>query len=222
MQGPPYSSDGGDLFRDPSNPVGYGISILQATGTIICITDPSGADIYIDNVLQSVKTSTSLIVPTGNRTVTFKKAGYASYSEIVAGLKKNQVVKVCAILGQVSSITNYGIVICTGPNISSCPMAPVPCPISINPLDYVNFIAIINSTVQTQLTVTFTYTLNGTEYMVNVPIVASEGTNIVYAFPENIRYSPNTVMTLVSVDLTSTLSGEGDGDEEDGEDEEED
>lgn len=215
-----YSSDGGDLFHGPSNPVEYGISTLQSTGTIICVTDPSGADIYVDGVLQQVKTSTSIIVPTGNRIITFVKAGYGSYSEEVDGLRKGQVVSVCAILGQTVSIIDNGIVICSGPAISTCPTTPSDCSIPITPLDYVNMIVTINSTVQTSLTVIFTYTLDGTIYTANIPIILSVGTNIIYAFPENIRYPPNTVMTLVSVELISTLAGGENGDDHDDHDDE--
>lgn len=193
---PPYSS-------------GYGISDLQETGTIICVTDPSGADIYVDEVLQPVKTSTSITVPAGNRTITFVKAGYGSYSEKVAGLRKGQVVSVCAILGQTVSIINSSIVICFGPAISTCPITPLDCLTQTTPLNYVNMVAIINSTVQTSLTVTFTYTLNGIAYYDNVSVNLSIGTNIVYAWPINRTYPTNTTLTLTGVALTLQPSGEG-------------
>ncbi len=174
---------------------------LQETGTIIFITDPSGANIYIDGVLQSVKTSTSLRVPTGNRTITFTKSGYASYTQVVSGLKKDQTIKVSTILGQSAYITNSGIVICTTANITSCPITPIICPAIINPLDYINLIATINSTIQTSLTIRFTYTLNDTTHYDNITINLSTGNNIVYAWSTNRRYDVNTIITLVDVSL---------------------
>ena len=192
MQGSQYSANEDNCHNNYFHLAGYDISTLQATGIITFITDPSGANIYIDGVLQSVKTSTSIIVPTGNRTITFTKAGYNSYSEVVSGLKGGQV-KVCAILGQTTSIIDSGIVICTTPNISSCPISPITCPTSVNPLDYINFIAILNSTVPTTLTVRFIYMIdniiNNTDVSVNLII----GTNIVYAFPTNIQYPVSTI-----------------------------
>lgn len=176
---------------------------LQETGTIIFITDPSGADIYIDNVLQSVKTSTSLIVPTGNRTITFSKAGYTSYNETVSGLKKNQIIKVCAILGQIANITDSGIAVCTTAIIASCPTTPIVCPATINPLDYINLVATINSTTQKTVTVRFTYTLGSTTYHDNVTANISIGTNTIYAWSINRRYDVNTIVTLIDVSLIS-------------------
>lgn len=182
---------------------GHEISNLVATGTIIFITDPSGADIYIDNVLQSVKTSTSLAVPTGNRTITFSKAGYTSYNETVSGLKQNQIIKVAAILEQVANITNSGIAICTTTNIVSCPTTPITCPATINPLDYINLVVTINSTTQKTVTVRFTYTLGSTAYYDNVIANLSIGTNTVYAWSTNRRYDVNTILTLIDVSIIS-------------------
>jgi hypothetical protein len=188
-----------DPFYYPENK----ISNLQETGTIIFITDPSGADIYIDYVLQSIKTSTSLIVPTGNRTITFSKAGYASYNEVVSGLKQDQTIKVCAILGQIANITYSGIVICTTTNISSCPKTPIACPATINPLDYINLVAIINSTIQYIVTVRFTYTVGNTTYYDSITANLSIGTNTVYAWSTNRRYGVNTIVTLIDVSIIS-------------------
>lgn len=179
----------------------YEISNLQETGTIIFITDPSGANIYIDGVLQSAKTSTSLIVPTGNRTITFVKAGYDSYTQVVSGLKKDQIIKVCAILGQAMNVIDSGIVICTTTSTISCPITPIICPISINPLDYINFIAKINSNVQKNITVKFTYVLDDITYDDNVTANLSTGTNIIYAWSTNRRYNVNTIITLIDVSL---------------------
>jgi hypothetical protein len=187
------------IFTIPS----YNISTLQATGKIIFITDPSGADIYIDNVLQSVKTSTSLIVPTGNRTITFVKAGYTSYTEVVSGLKKNQIIKVCAILGQITSIIDSGIVICTTTSIISCPIKPISCPATINPLDYINLVATINSTLQKIMTVKFTYTIDNTTYYDYTTVNLSVGTNVLYAWSTNRRYGVNSTITLLDISLTS-------------------
>jgi len=179
------------------------ISNLQETGTIIFITDPSGANIYIDDVLQPVKTSTSLIVPTGNRTITFTKAGYTSYTETVSGLKKHQIIKVCAILGQIVYIIDSGIVMCTTTDIASCPTTPIICPATINPLDYINLAAIINSTTQKTVTVKFTYTLGNVTYYDNATANLSTGTNTIYAWSTNRRYDVNTVITLIDVSIIS-------------------
>ena len=196
-----YQAEHTNLTCSPYSPPGYEISNLAATGTIIFITDPSGADIYIDNVLQPVKTSTSLIVPTGNRTITFSKAGYASYVETISGLKQNQTIKVAAILGQITNIIDSGIVICTTTGIASCPTTPIICPATINPLDYINLIASINSTTQKTVTLRFTYTLGNTTYYDNVTANLSKGTNTVYAWSTNRRYDVNTTVTLVDVSI---------------------
>lgn len=182
---------------------GYEISNLVSTGTIIFITDPSGADIYVDGVLQSIKTSGSLTVPTGNRTITFSKAGYASYVETVSGLKQNQIIKVAAILGQVANIIDSGIVICTTTSVASCPTTPITCPTTINPLDYINLVVTINSTTQKTVTVKFTYTLDSTTYYDNVTANLSIGINTVYAWSTNRRYDVNNTITLIDVSLIS-------------------
>lgn len=176
------------------------ISNLQPTGTIICITDPSGADIYIDGVLQPAKTSVYLTaVPTGNRTVTFSKTGYNPYIEVVSGLKKDQIVKVSTILDQKASIIDNGIVICTSSNITSCPTTPITCPTDINPLDYINFIAIINSIRTTIVTIRFLYSINEISSYTDVTKSLIIGTNIIFAFSSNMRYSPNDVISLDNV-----------------------
>ena len=190
MAYPPYSSE-------------YEISNLQQTGTLTFITDPSGADIYIDNILQPVKTSTSLSVPTGNRTITFAKGGYTSYTETISGLKKNQTMKVCAILEQISFIIDSGIVICTTTAMTSCPITPISCPATINPLDYINFVATITSTIQNTVTAKFTYTSDNTTYYNNVTATLSIGTNVVYAWSTNRRYDVNTIVTLIDVSIIS-------------------
>jgi PEGA domain len=179
----------------------YEISNLESAGTIIFISDPSGADIYIDGVLQTAKTSVALTVPTGNRDIIFKKAGYTSYYETVSGLKQNQTTKVAAILDQTADIIDSGIVICTTTSISSCPTTPVICPTTINPLDYINFIAKISSTTQKTVTVRFTYTLDDITYNNNVVKNLQIGNNIVYAWSTNRRYDVDTTVTLINVSL---------------------
>lgn len=179
----------------------YEISNLESTGTIIFITDPSGADIYIDGVLQTAKTSVSLTVPTGNRDIIFKKAGYTSYYETVSGLKERQIIKVAAILEKIAEIIDSGIVICATTSTTSCPITPVICPTTINPLDYINFIAKISSTTQKTVTIMFTYMLNDTTYNNNVVKNLTVGNNIVYAWSTNRRYGVNTVVILIDVFL---------------------
>jgi hypothetical protein len=203
MQKSYYQKEYINLIHSPYYSPGHEISNLAATGTVIFITDPSGADIYIDGILQSVKTSTSLAVATGNRTITFSKAGYASYVETISGLKQNQIIKVAAILGQIANITNNGIVICTTTSIASCPTTPITCPATINPLDYINLAATINSTTRRTVTVRFTYTIGDTTYYDNVTANLSIGTNTIYAWSTNRRYDVNTILTLVDVSIIS-------------------
>ncbi len=179
-----------------------GYKTLQPTVTIICITDPSGANIYIDGVLQPITTSGPVTVYPGNHVVTFAKAGYTTYSQTVSGLKPGHTVNVCAILGNIANITSYGIVICTYSSTSSCPTIPLSCPILASPLNYVNFITIISSSASISLTVNFTYTLDSTTYIASVYVNLLSGINVVYAFPANIQYVPNTIMSLIGVTLS--------------------
>ena len=203
MQKSYYQKGYVNLIYPPYYSPGHEISNLAATGTVIFITDPSGADIYIDGILQSVKTSASLAVATGNRTITFSKAGYTSYVETISGLKQNQIIKVAAILGQIANITDRGIVICTTTDVASCPTIPITCPTTINPLDYINLVATINSTIRKTVTVRFTYTLGNTTYNDNVTVNLSIGTNTVYAWSTNRRYDVNTTITLIDVSIIS-------------------
>lgn len=180
----------------------YNVETLQNIGNILTITDPSKANIYIDGVLQIQKTSVLLTnIPIGNRTVQFTKAGYAPYTEIVA-VKKGVTVRVASILTQIVNITDSGIVVCTGLNISSCPISPISCPVSVTPLNYANLIAILNAASSTTLTVTFIYTLNDVINYANVSVNLVIGTNIIYAFPTNIQYSSNAIVELKGVTLS--------------------
>jgi hypothetical protein len=180
---------------------GLMFALKPATGTIVCITDPSNANIYIDGILQTVNTSNSIIVSTGSHTVTFSKAGYQSYTTNIT-ISNNQTMNVCAILQQIVTITNYGIVICTTSNVSSCPTTPITCPITVNPTNYINFIATLNSISPINLTVNFSYTISDTVYVQSVPVSLLTGTNVVYAFPTNVQYSPNTIISLTDVKLS--------------------
>ena len=176
-------------------------ALRPATATIIFITDPSNANIYINGVLQPINTSTSISVLTGSYTTTLYKAGYYPYTEIVTGLLPNQIVKVAAVLTQIANITDKGIVICTGLNISTCPISPITCPILITPLNYVNLIVIIISTSPLILTVRYIYTIDGTQNYADVPVNLATGNNVVYAFPLSIQYPPNTILSLDDVIL---------------------
>ena len=175
--------------------------LRPATATITFITDPSNANIYINGILQPVNTSTSIVVPTGNYTILLYKAGYYQYTEIVTGLLPNQIVKVSSILTQIANITDKGIVICTSLNISTCPISPIICPIIITPLDYVNLIVTITSTSSLSLIVRFIYTIDGIQNYTDVPVNLAIGNNIVYAFPLNMQYSPNSILSLDDVIL---------------------
>lgn len=181
---------------------GLMFALRPTLATIICITDPSNANIYLNGILQSVNTSIPIAVLTGNYTVTFDKAGYYPYTETVTGIVPNQVVKVAEILTQIVNIIDSGIVTCTGLNISTCPVSPISCPMSVTPLDYVNLIAILNVTSATTVTVAFTYTLNNVINYANVTVSLVVGTNIVYAFPTNIQYSSDIIVELKDVILS--------------------
>lgn len=199
-----------DEYRPPIGYIPYSseydatmdnITTLQNVGNMLAISDPSGANIYIDGVLQAQKTSVLLTnITVGNRTVQFIKAGYTPYTDIVT-VKRGITVKVASILAQIVNIIDSGIVICTGLNISSCPISPISCPVSVTPLNYVNLIAILGATAPTTLTVTLAYTLNDVMNYANVAASLEIGTNIVYAFPTNIQYSSNTIVELKDVTL---------------------
>lgn len=175
-------------------------SLRPATATITFITDPSNANIYINGILQPVNTSTSISALTGNYIILLYKAGYFPYIETIT-LAANQVVKVSAILTQIANITDKGIVVCTGLNISTCPISPITCPILTTPLDYVNLVVTITSTLPLILTVRFIYTLDWIQSYTDVPVTLATGNNIVYAFPLNIQYSPNAILSLDDVIL---------------------
>lgn len=181
---------------------GLMFALRPATATIIFITDPSNANIYINGVLQPINTSTSVSVMTGDYTITLYKAGYYPYTETVTGLVPNQIVKVSSILTQIANITDKGIVICTGLNISTCPTSSITCPILITPLDYVNLIVTITSIAPLSVTVIFIYTIDEIQNYADVPVNLAVGNNIVYAFPLNVQYSPNTILSLDDVILT--------------------
>jgi len=168
--------------------------------TITFITDPSNANIYIDGILQPINTSTSIVILTGTYTITLYKAGYLPYTEIIT-LTEDQFVKVATILIQIANITDKGIVICPGLNILTCPILPISCPILTTPLDYINLITIITSTVPLSLTVRFMYTLDGVSNYTDVPVNLVIGNNIIYAFPLNVQYSPGAILSLDDVIL---------------------
>lgn len=179
-------------------------ALRPATATILCITDPSGANIYINGILQPVNTSAPIAVLTGDYTVLFYKSGYYTYTETVTGLIVSQVVKVSAILTQIVFTIDQGIVFCTGSSYTTCPSSiTATCPISITPLDYINFLVILDNTsgLPIPLTVRFIYSLNGIAYNVDVPIIIPVGTSNVYAFTTNQTYGPNTIVSLDNVIL---------------------
>ena len=179
---------------------GLMFALRPSTATIICITDPSGAYIYIDGVLQPSLTSGSISVQIGTHTVIFSKAGYYSYTENVT-LTPNQIVKISAILVPMVNITAQGIVICTSSNIATCPTSPIDCATQIIPSSYVNFIAVLNSASSTTLTVRFFYSVNGVSNYRDAYVTIPIGTSTVYAFPTNQQYSPDTILSLDDVSL---------------------
>lgn len=176
-------------------------ALRPATATITFITDPSNANIYINGTIQPVNTSISINVLAGNYTILLYKAGYYPYTETVTGLLPYQTVKVASILTQITNITDKGIVICAGLNISTCPISPISCPILTTPLDYVNLIAIITSTSPLSLIVRFIYTLDATQNYADVPVSLVIGNNIIYAFPINVQYQPDAILSLDDIIL---------------------
>ncbi len=177
------------------------INTLQNVGNILAITDPSKADIYIDGILQTQLSSILITnIPIGNHTIIFSKSGYQPYTEIV-NIRKNITTKVAAILTQIANIIDKGIVICPGSNIATCPIIPISCPIMTTPLDYINFLANITSTSPLIVIVRFLYTLDGISNYTDVSVNLAIGNNIVYAFPLNIQYSPNAILSLDDVML---------------------
>lgn len=171
-----------------------------STSTIIFITDPSNANIYVDGILQITNTSSSFTIPAGDHTVIFTKAGYMSHTQTFTTIA-GQTITVAAILQPISNIVDSGIVICTTSIISSCPITPISCPVQITPLDYVNFLAIIDSTQTTTITIRFLYYINDIANYTDVTTSLIVGTNIIYAFPTNVTYSPEDVVSLYSVTL---------------------
>ena len=179
-------------------------ALRPATATIICITDPSGANIYINGILQTVNTSTPIAVLTGNYTVLFYKPGHYTYTETITGLLPNQIVKVSTILTQIVFTIDQGIVFCTGSSYATCPISiTATCPISITPLDYVNFLVIFDNTSGSPITLTvrFIYSIDSITYSADVPAILPVGTGIVYAFTTNQTYGPNTIVSLDNVTL---------------------
>ena len=175
-------------------------AIISGISTVIFITDPSDANIYIDGILQATNTSSSFTIQSGNHTVTFTKAGYMSHTQTFTTIA-GQTVTVAAILQPISTIIDSGIVICTTSTISSCPISPISCPVQVTPLTYVNFIAIIDSIQVTTITIRFLYYINDTAYYTDITTSLIIGTNIIYAFPTNVTYPPNSIISLDNVVL---------------------
>ena len=189
------------------------VTLIQNAGNILAITDPSGADIYIDGILQIQNTSSIINLPAGSHTITFTKAGYAPYTQIVNVLS-NQTINISAILESISTIITGGIVICTTSSTLSCPVSPILCPIQVSPLDYVNMVAVISSSTSYSTVVRFTYIIDDTIYHVDINANLTPGDNIIYAWPTNRTFPPNTVVTLISATFISSAGGgTGDGGE---------
>lgn len=173
---------------------------IISTSTVIFITDPSDANIYVDGILQITNTSSSFTIQAGDHTVTFTKAGYMSNTQMFTAIA-SQTITIGAILQPISNIVDSGIVICTSSSTSSCPTTPISCPVQITPLDYVNFLVIINSTQEMTVTIRFLYYINDVENYTDTTTSLIVGTNVIYAFPVNVTYSPNAVISLYSVTL---------------------
>lgn len=173
---------------------------LQGIGNLSIITDPTNANVYIDGVLNTQKTSLTITnISVGQHTVILTKAGYLSYTQNV-NIIANQTITISAILQQLSTITDTEIVNCPTSAVSSCPTTPIPYTI-ISPLDYVNLMATINSTQAVSTTVRFTYIINDIVDYTDVTTNLTIGTNIVYAFPTNRTYPGGTILSIGDVIL---------------------
>lgn len=173
------------------------------TGNILTITDPSGAKIYLNGDLQSQTTSSLLEdIQTGDYTIIFTKAGYESYTEDIE-VKSNKTTKVCAILTKLMDITGESIVKCTTTDILTCPTSPEWCSPYISDSDYMNMLAIIESTITESITIRFTYSIDGTVYNDDINASLISGTNMIYAWPTNRTYPPNTEIILMNTSLVT-------------------
>lgn len=187
-QNQPYSSE-------------YHAFRLVPTGSLFCMTDPSGANIYLDGILQTQVTPALLsAIVAANHDVMFTKSNYISYTENIT-VPPNKKATVAAVLIPIATTIDSGIVICTTSIISSCPISPISCPVQVTPLNYVNFIAIINSIQIATATIRFLYSINDTTNYTDVIKSLIVGINTVYAFPSNVRYSPNAIVSLDGVIL---------------------
>ena len=167
----------------------------QGIGNLSIITDPSDANVYIDGVLQTQKTSSIITnIQVGQHTITITKAGYSSYTQIINTIA-NQTTNLSAILQQLSTVTDVEIVGCLTSAVSSCPITPIQYTI-ISPLNYVNLIAIVNSVYATPITVRFIYLINDIINYTDVATNLIVGTNIVYAFPTNRTYPGGTILSV--------------------------
>jgi hypothetical protein len=172
----------------------------QKFGDILIVTEPPGANIYLDGIIQQQQTPSIITVNEGKYNLTLTKAGYTSYTQIV-DIKKNTTTTVATILSQIVDITDSGVVICSNPNVTTCPMSLLSCPIIVAASDYINLMVILWSTASTPAMVRFTYTLNDVINYADVSTTLMPGTNIVYAFTTNVRYSGDTILSLDDVTL---------------------
>ncbi len=174
-------------------------TLSPLTGNITIITDPSGANIYLDGFLQEQLTSTTISnVPVGQHTIMITRAGYSSYTQTIEVLS-NQTIIVSAILQPLLTAIDGGIVICATSEISTCPTTPMSCPTTVSPLNYINIVTAIDSIIYHSTIVRFTYLINDMVYHIDTNVDLIPGTNIVYAWDTNRTFPSNTLVTLTSV-----------------------
>jgi hypothetical protein len=75
------------------------VSRPPANGTLSIISNPSGADVYLNNVYRGVSPLTLIEVPPGNPTVLIRLGGYQDYSSTVT-IAGGQVTQVQATLSK--------------------------------------------------------------------------------------------------------------------------
>lgn len=86
----------------PTNNTGNSTIPTNNSGTIYATSSPSGANLYIDNVLKGITPKTVAGITAGNHSITFKKTGYKDYTT-TRNVIQGRTINVTATLSQISS-----------------------------------------------------------------------------------------------------------------------
>lgn len=99
------------------------------------------------------------------------------------------------------TVTEISIVKCTGSDIGDCPdTIPAACPTGLLPTDYINMLAIVETTsAQSGVNLRFEYLLDDIPTYTDVTVDLDAGSNAVYAFATNAQYSAGQSLTLYDV-----------------------